>query len=128
MKKSLLLATLLLSSAAQADVYFCSALQYAETLLSHTITISDDEFNSNERDRNTFSVFVDTDKGTTRPNTDNYQGECTQDDGYVKCEKESSSFDFRRLVINKITRSFTEVYQNYRSAVGFSISGTCVQA
>ena len=46
MKKSLLLAALLLSSAVQADVYFFTSLQYAESIFKRTITISDEEFNS----------------------------------------------------------------------------------
>ena len=129
MKKSLLLATLLLSSAAQADVYFCTSLQYAEAHLKNTITISDQEFDGDNYDRDTFSVIVDTEKGVSTPNYNLYKGGCIQDDKFVKCENEDELFDtFDRLVINKEKRTFTEIHQDYNSAVGFSISGTCVKA
>jgi hypothetical protein len=129
MKKALLLAALLLSSAAQGDVYFCTSLQYAESLLNSTITISDKEFDSEDYNRNTYSRVVDTDKGISTPNYNLYKGECIQDEKFVICQNEDELFDtFVRLVINKERRTFTEIYQDYNSAVGFSISGTCVKA
>ena len=129
MKKSLLLAAMFLSSAAQADVYFCTSLQYAESLLKRTITVSDKEFDGDNYDRDTYSAIVDAEKGVSRPNLNFYEGECIQDDKFVKCENEDELFDtFDRLVINKEKRTFTEIHQDYNSAVGFSISGTCVKA
>tara|TARA_B110000977_G_scaffold186990_1_gene253585 strand:+ start:392 stop:781 length:390 start_codon:yes stop_codon:yes gene_type:complete len=129
MKKSLLLAALLLPCAAQADVYFCTSLQYAEAHLKNTITISDQEFDGDNYDRDTFSAIVDTEKGVSTPNYNLYKGGCIQDDKFVKCENEDELFDtFDRLVINKEKRTFTEIHQDYNSAVGFSISGTCVKA
>ena len=129
MKKTLLLAVLLLSSTAQADVYFCTSLQYAEAHLKNTITISDQEFDGDNYDRDTFSAIVDTEKGVSTPNYNLYKGGCIQDDKFVKCENEDELFDtFDRLVINKEKRTFTEIHQDYNSAVGFSISGTCVKA
>jgi hypothetical protein len=129
MRKSLLLTALLLSSTAQADVYFCTSLQYAESLLKRTITVSDKEFDGDNYDRDTYSAIVDTEKGVSRPNLNFYQGECIQDDKFVKCENEDELFDtFDRLVINKETRTYTAIHQAYNSAVGFSISGTCVKA
>ena len=129
MKKSLLLATLLLSGATQADVYFCTSLQYAEVNLENIITISDQKFDGDNYDRDRFSSIVDTKKGVSPPNFNTYKGECIQNDNFVKCENEDELFDtFDRLVINKEKRTFTEIHQNYNSAVGFSISGTCVKA
>ena len=129
MKKSLLLAALLLSNAAQADVYFCTSLQYAESLLKRTITVSDEEFNSEYYDRDIYSRVVDTDKGISTSNSNFYKGECTQDERFVICQRKDELFDtFDRLVINKEKRTYTEIHQDYNSAVGFSISGTCVKA
>jgi len=131
MKKSLLLAALLLPCAAQADVYFCTSLQYAESLLKRTITISDKEFDDDNYDRDTYGAIVDTDKGVSTPNYNLYKGECIQDDKFVKCENEDELFDtftFDRLVINKEKRTYTAIHQDYNYAVGFSISGTCVKA
>jgi len=129
MKKLLLLATLLLSSAAQADVYFCTSLQYAESLLKRTITISDEEFNSEYYEREAYSRVVDTDKGISTPNYNSYKGKCTQDERFVICQNKDELFDsFDRLVINKEKRTYTEIHQDYNYAVGYSISGTCVKA
>ena len=129
MKKSLLLATLLLSSAVQADVYFCTSLQYAESLLNSTITISDKEFDSEDYNRNTYSRVVDTDKGISTPNYNLYKGECIQDEKFVICQNKDELFNaFDRLVINKEKRTYTEIHQDYNYAVGYSISGTCVKA
>ena len=130
MKKTLLLAAALAcSGVAQADVYFCTSLQYAEAHLKNTITISDQEFDGDNYDRDTFSAIIDTEKGVSTPNYNLYKGECIQDDNFVKCENEDELFDtFDRLVINKEKRTFTEIHQDYNSAVGFSISGTCVKA
>ena len=129
MKKSQVLAALFLSSAAQADVYFCTSLQYAESLLKGSITISNEEFNSEYYDRDIYSRVVDTAKGTSRPNSNFYEGECTQDERFVICQKKDELFDsFDRLVINKEKRIYTEIHQDYNYAVGYSISGTCVKA
>ena len=129
MKKTLLLAALLLSSAAHADIYFCTSLQYAESLLTRTMTISSEEFTSENYDRNTYSRVVDTDKGTSTPNYNFYQGECTQDEKFVICQKKDELYGaFDRLVINKEKSTYTEIHQDYNYAVGFSISGTCVKA
>ena len=129
MKKSLLLAALLLSSAVQADVYFCTSLQYAESLLNSTITISDKEFDSEDYNRNTYSRVVDTDKGISTPNYNLYKGECIQDEKFVICQNKDELFNaFDRLVINKEKRTYTEIHQDYNYAVGYSISGTCVKA
>jgi hypothetical protein len=129
MKKSLLLAALILSSTAQADVYFCTSLQYAESLLKRTMTISDEEFNSENYDRDTYSRVVDTGKGISTPNSNFYRGECIQDEKFVVCQNKDDLYGaFDRLVINKEKKTYTEVHQDYNYAVGFSISGTCIKA
>lgn len=129
MRNSIFLAALFFSSVAQADVYFCTSLQYAEAHLKNTITISDKEFDSDNYDRDTYSAIIDTDKGVSKPNYNFYEGECIQDDKFVKCENEDESYGaFDRLVINKEKRTFTEIHQDYNYTVGFSIAGTCVKA
>ena len=116
------------TQSAQADIYFCEALQYAESMLGNTITISDKLFDSDMYDRDTYSVIVDTEKGTSEPDIRDYQGSCTQDEEFVKCENERFGDTYQRIVINKKERAYSEIYQNYSSLTGYSVSGKCVKA
>lgn len=73
MKKSLLLAALLLPCAAQADIYFCATSIYTDMDLAFGIFV--DEKKGSDKN---YNFVVDTDKGISRANqpTAVYEGSC----------------------------------------------------
>lgn len=73
MKKALILAALLLSSAAQADIYFCATNTFTAMGLAFGMTVKEKK----GLDRN-YNFVVDTQKGISRANkpTAVYEGSC----------------------------------------------------
>jgi hypothetical protein len=121
MKKSLLLAAMLLSSAAQADVYFCTSETIATILVPPTLGYTN---HLSENDDTT--IVVDSSKGYRHTEFKGYSGDCETSGAFLVCSFESE-YGQGTIAIATSALSFSYIDHIFGTRLTSRV-GSCVKA
>ena len=121
MKKPLLLAALLLSSAAQADTFFCTSDSIATILVPPTLGYTN---SLSENDDTT--ILVDSSKGFRHSEFADYSGHCESSDDFLICSS-ASKYGQGTIAIAKLELTFTYIDHIFGARLTSRI-GSCVKA
>lgn len=117
----LLLAAMLLSSAAQADVYFCTSKNIASILAPPTLGHSN---SLSENDDTT--ILVDSAKGYRHSEFADYSGDCESSDDFLVCSFESD-YGQGTIAIATSELSFSYIDHIFGTRLTSRV-GSCVKA
>jgi hypothetical protein len=121
MKKTLLLAALLLSSAAQADTFFCTSESMATIFAPPTLGYSN---HLSENDDTT--IVVDSSKGYRHSEFEGYSGDCETSGAFLVCSFESE-YGQGTIAIATSELSFSYIDHTFGTRLTSRV-GNCVKA
>lgn len=121
MKKILLLTTLLLSSATQADVYFCTSETIATILVPATLG-----YTNHLSENDDTKIVVDSSKGFRHSEFADYSGDCETSGVFLVCSFESE-YGQGTIAIATSKLSFSYIDHIFGTRLTSRV-GSCVKA
>jgi hypothetical protein len=119
MKKSLLLAALLLSSAAQAEIWVCNQLA------GSSVQVSGDHISDGGIGYEGETYIIDSDQGFRSSDSDEYIGNCIKNSEFIRCATLSSGSE-STLIIDTAKSTFVNMLAVYDWFANAG-SGNCVK-